>query len=110
MILFGPTILKKNGILQVCMCVCVCVRVCMCACVRTHMKWESKGHWGSGPREVGKENKREFLDREKKRERRKWRPLFGFLSSTVSGFGCFRVQNGIGLTWSRKRPQLNISS
>lgn len=36
MILFGPTILKKNGILQVCVCVCVRVFTCMHTCAHTH--------------------------------------------------------------------------
>ena len=98
MILVGPTILKKNGILQVCVSVCVCVYTC------TQV-------WNGRPRAIGavkgklEKEKREFQDREKKGERRKWRPLFSFLSQTVSRFGCFWVQNEIHLSWSRKCPQ-----
>lgn len=98
MILFGPTILKKNGIFQVCVSVCVCVYTC------THV-------WNGRPRAIGavkgklEKEKREFQDREKKGERRKQRPLFSFLSQTVSRFGCFWVQNEIRLSWSRKCPQ-----
>lgn len=89
-------------------CVCECVCVCTCTCMCT---------WNGSPRAIEavvqgelEKNKREFWDREKKGERRKQRPLFSFLSLTVSRFGCFRVQNGIHLSWSRKCPQLNISS
>ena len=61
MILFGPTILKKNGIFQVCVSVCVCVHV------HTRMKWETKGHWGS-QRKVGKGEERISRQREERRK------------------------------------------
>ena len=63
MILFGPTILKKNGILQVCVSVCVCV----CVHVHTGMKWETKGHWGS-QRKVGKWEEGISRQREERRK------------------------------------------
>lgn len=59
MILFGPTILKKNGILQVCVSVCVHMH--------TGMKWETKGHWGS-QRKVGKGEERISRQREERRK------------------------------------------
>lgn len=64
MILFGPTILKKNGILQMCVWVCVCVYMYM----HVHMKRESKGHWGSSPRGAGKEQERILRQREERRK------------------------------------------
>lgn len=67
---------EKNHIFQLCVCVCVCAQ--------NTWNGSPRGHWDHSPTGLGKENEREFWDREKKGERKKWRPLFSFLSLTVS--------------------------
>lgn len=65
---------EKNHIFQ----------LCVCVCAQNTWNGSPRGHWDHSPMGLGKENEREFWNREKKGERRKWRPLFSFLSLTVS--------------------------
>lgn len=51
---------QKNDVLQV----GVCGGVRMCA----HMKWESRGHWGSSPKEAGKGEQENFEREEGRKE------------------------------------------
>lgn len=76
MILFGPTIFEKKIIFS--------NFVCVCVCAQNTWNGSPRGHWDHSPTGLGKENKREYWNREKKGERKKWRPLFSFLSLTVS--------------------------
>lgn len=102
MILFGPTILKKNGILQVCVSVCVC----------THAHRYEMGDQGplGQSKESWKRRRENF-----KTERRKEKGGNGGLSSAF----CYRQSPDLAALGSRTKficlglesaPSLNISS
>lgn len=104
MILFGPTILKKNGILQ------VCVSVCVCVCTRAH-RYEMGDQGPLGQSKESWERRRENFKTERRKEKGGNRGLSSAFchrqSLDLAAFGSRTKFICLGL---ESAPSLNISS